>query len=187
VADKDNKKLTGLLALGIIWLIGQWASIWFALDHSVPAWDQADYLTGSLTIGRLYNSPRFSNEWWTSFYFPLKYLLTYVATAVQNLWDRTRPSHTNQSCYLVQFYWVWLIDWVQLFSVKVGLYSAMPSVSYLVLSVPPGFFFTGLSLTAFVTFSFCCLTVWRDIGTAKEAEAQSQMVVGGGIWPFPLG
>jgi len=44
VADKDNKKLTGL-ALGIIWLIGAVGDrIWFALDHSVPAWDQADYL-----------------------------------------------------------------------------------------------------------------------------------------------
>jgi len=56
VADKDNKVNRPLLALGIIWLIGAVGDrIWFALDHSVPAWDQADYLTG--LIGRLYNSP----------------------------------------------------------------------------------------------------------------------------------
>ncbi|NET54596.1 MAG: hypothetical protein F6K09_40220, partial [Merismopedia sp. SIO2A8] len=55
-----------LLTLGAIWLLSAICDrIWFALDHSVPAWDQADYLTGSLNYWQALQQPQWlSGEWW---------------------------------------------------------------------------------------------------------------------------
>ncbi|HEY9874405.1 MAG TPA: hypothetical protein V6D12_13275, partial [Candidatus Obscuribacterales bacterium] len=67
--DKHNQ-FRGLLALGLIWLVGAVGDrIWFALDHSAPAWDQAEYLTGSLNYWQALQNPQwFSGDWWTSFW-----------------------------------------------------------------------------------------------------------------------
>lgn len=47
--NHQGKKFNSLLILGIIWFLGAVCDrIWFALDRSIPAWDQADYLTGTL-------------------------------------------------------------------------------------------------------------------------------------------
>ncbi len=73
---KEKRKRFQLPILGLIWLVGAVSDrIWFALDHSIPAWDQADYLTGSLNYWQALQHPQWlSNEWWTTFgYSPLKY------------------------------------------------------------------------------------------------------------------
>ena len=56
-----NKQLNwfrGLLILGIIWLAGALCDrLWFALDRSVPAWDQADYLNGAMNYWQALQAP----------------------------------------------------------------------------------------------------------------------------------
>lgn len=189
MADKDNKKLTGLFTLGIIWLIGAVIDrIWFALDHSVPAWDQADYLTGSLNYWQALQQPQwFSNEWWTSFWQISSKIppLTYVATAVvQNLFG-TGPDQATLVNLLFSAILLGSVYGlgVQLFSVKVGLWAAglcqlLPGLYRFRLD-----FLLDYPLTAFVTLSFCCLTVWQDIGTAKKQRAQSR----GWLWAAAFG
>jgi hypothetical protein len=79
--DSEGKSL---LVLGIIWLLGAISDrLWFALDRSVPAWDQADYLTSSLKYLQALQHPQWlSGEWWTNFWLlstkipPLAYILT---------------------------------------------------------------------------------------------------------------
>ncbi|NES98677.1 MAG: phospholipid carrier-dependent glycosyltransferase, partial [Desertifilum sp. SIO1I2] len=58
------------LILGCIWLLGAIADrVWYALDNSVPAWDQADYLTGALNYWQLLQTPQwFSGDWWYTFW-----------------------------------------------------------------------------------------------------------------------
>jgi 4-amino-4-deoxy-L-arabinose transferase-like glycosyltransferase len=190
VADKDKyNRFQGLLRLGIIWLVGAVGDrIWFALDRSVPAWDQADYLTGSLNYWQALQQPHwFSNDWWTSFWLLSSKIppLIYVATAfVQNLFGTGPDQATlinllSSAILLGSVYGLG----VQLFSVKVGLWAAG------LCQVLPGLyrfrldFLLDYPLTAFVTLSFCCLTVWRDIGTAKTQRTQRR----GWLWAAAFG
>ena len=79
--DSGSKSM---LVLGIIWLLGAISDrLWFALDRSVPAWDQAEYLTSTLNYLQALQHPQwFSGEWWTNFWLlstkipPLVYILT---------------------------------------------------------------------------------------------------------------
>lgn len=174
MADKDKRnQFRGVLALGIIWLVGAVGDrIWFALDQSIPAWDQADYLSGSLNYWRALQQPQwFSNEWWTSFWLLSSKIppLTYIATAVvQNLFG-TGPDQATlvnllfSAILLVSVYGLG----VQLFSVEVGLWAAglcqlLPGIYRFRLD-----FLLDYPLTAVVTLSFWCLTVWRGIGSAQ--------------------
>ena len=56
--------------LGGLWLVGVLLDrLWFGLDHSAPAWDQAEYLTAALTYGRALQDPHwFSGAWWVDFW-----------------------------------------------------------------------------------------------------------------------
>ena len=82
--EKEQPKVNQILTLTILWLVGAVSDrLWFAFDKSVPAWDQADYLTGSLTYWRAFqNVQLFSGEWWQHFWElspkvpPLTYILT---------------------------------------------------------------------------------------------------------------
>lgn len=174
MADKDkHNKFRGLLTLGIIWLVGAVGDrIWFALDHSVPAWDQADYLTGSLNYWQALQQPQwFSSEWWTSFWLLSSKVppLTYIATAVvQNLFG-TGPDQATLVNLLFSAILLGSVYGlgVQLFSVEVGLWAAglcqvLPGLYRLRLD-----FLLDYPLTAVVTLCFWCLTVWQGIGTAK--------------------
>lgn len=58
-----------------VWLLGLWLlgvgvdRLWFALDQSAPAWDQAEYLTAALTYAHALRSPQwFSGDWWVAFW-----------------------------------------------------------------------------------------------------------------------
>lgn len=171
--DKDDRHnyRKGLLALGIIWLAGAVCDrIWFALDRSVPAWDQADYLTGSLNYWQALQHPQwFSGEWWASFWQLTSKVppFTYIATAiVQNIFGIGADKATIVNLFfsailLASVYGLG----VELFSVEVGLLAAA------ICQVLPGLyrfrldFLLDYPLASVVTLCFYCLTVWRNINT----------------------
>ncbi len=162
--------------------------IWFALDHSVSAWDQSQYLTGSLNYWRALQHPQwFSCEWWASFWLLSSKMppLTYITAAVfQNIFGLGPDQAT-----LVQllFSGILLISvyglGTQLFSVEVGLWAAglcqlLPGIYQYKLD-----FLVDYPLTALVMLSFWCLTVWRDIKPLSYQRAQRK----GWLWAVAFG
>ncbi|WP_322744707.1 phospholipid carrier-dependent glycosyltransferase [[Phormidium] sp. LEGE 05292] len=178
IEEEKDKKFQGLIALGIIWLLGALCDrLWFALDHSTPAWDQAEYLTGTLNYGQALRNPQiFSGEWWVNFWQisskipPLVYIL---AGFVQNVFGNgpDRATIINLFFSAILLISVYGLG-VYLFSVEVGLLAAV------ICQLLPGLYRVRLDflldypLTAVVTFSFFCLTVWRFLGTAETQRTQ---------------
>ncbi|MGK7905249.1 MAG: phospholipid carrier-dependent glycosyltransferase [Hormoscilla sp.] len=156
-----------MLVLAIIWLAGAAVDrLWFALDNSVPAWDQADYLTGALNYWQILQAPEwFSGEWWTSFWMRSTKIppLTYMTTVpFLNIFG-TGP---DQSTLVMLFSSIILLGSVyclgrKLFNVRVALWAAA------ICQILPGLyryrldFLLDYPLTATVTLSFCCLTLWK--------------------------
>ena len=116
-----------MAALGLIWLVGAVGDrIWFALDRSIPAWDQAEYLNGSLHYWEALQHPQWlSGAWWTNFWQLSTKVppLTYIAAgAIQNIFG-TGPDAAT----LVQLFFSGILLasvyglGTQLFSVSVGL------------------------------------------------------------------
>ena len=157
----------GLIILGLIWLSGIICDrVWFALDHSVPAWDQADYLNGALNYWSALQNPQwFNGDWWRSFWListkipPLHYLLT---APVINIWGTSADAASlvmifYNALLLISVYGLGLA----LFNINVGLWAAglcqvLPGLYYYRLE-----FLLDYPLTAIVTFSFYLLTLWK--------------------------
>ncbi|MGH7998331.1 MAG: ArnT family glycosyltransferase, partial [Brasilonema sp.] len=188
--DKQNR-FNSLLILGIIWLLGALCDrIWFALDHSIPAWDQADYLTGTLNYWRVLQNPQWWNqEWWQSFWLLSSKIppLTYIITAVvQNIFG----IGPDQATLVMLFFSAILLGSVYglgtvLFSESVGLWAAalcqiLPALYQLRLE-----FLLDYPLAAVVILSFFCLTVWRNFGTA-EAQ-RTQRIIFDWFWAVAFG
>ncbi|NJM73796.1 MAG: phospholipid carrier-dependent glycosyltransferase [Scytonema sp. RU_4_4] len=166
------------MVLGIIWLLGALCDrIWFALDHSVPAWDQADYLTGTLNYWRALQDPQwFNQEWWQSFWLLSSKIppLTYIVTAVVQHIFGIGP---DQATLVMLFFSAILLGSVYglgtvLFSESVGLWAAalcqiLPALYLLRLE-----FLLDYPLAAVVTLSFFCLSVWWNFGTAEAQRTQ---------------
>ncbi|MEG4198778.1 phospholipid carrier-dependent glycosyltransferase [Microcoleus sp. Pol12A5] len=162
--DSGSKSL---LVLGIIWLLGAISDrLWFALDRSVPAWDQAEYLTSTLKYLQALQHPQWlSGEWWTNFWLlstkipPLAYILTVPFLQVFGTGgDRATLVHLLFSAILLAS--VYSLG-VQLFNRQVGLWAAAICV------LLPGLyrfrlqFLLDYPLTAAITFAFYCLTMWK--------------------------
>jgi 4-amino-4-deoxy-L-arabinose transferase-like glycosyltransferase len=174
--DSEGKSL---LVLGIIWLLGAISDrLWFALDRSVPAWDQADYLTSTLKYLQALQHPQwFSGEWWTNFWLlstkipPLAYILTVPFLQVFGTGgDRATLVHLLFSAILLAS--VYNLG-VQLFNRQVGLWAAAICV------LLPGLyrfrlqFLLDYPLTAAITFAFYCLTMWKaSKGRSKKEEGR---------------
>src|SRR4028118_1274830 len=174
--DSGSKSL---LVLGIIWLLGAISDrLWFALDRSVPAWDQADYLTSSLKYLQALQHPQwFSGEWWTNFWLlstkipPLAYVLTVPFLQVFGTGDdRATLVHLLFSAILLAS--VYNLG-AQLFNRQVGLWAAAICV------LLPGLyrfrlqFLLDYPLTAAITFAFYCLTMWKaSEGRRKKEEGR---------------
>ncbi len=156
-----------LFVLGIIWLLGAISDrLWFALDRSIPAWDQAEYLTSTLNYLQALQHPQwFSGEWWTNFWLlstkipPLVYILTVPFLRIFGAGgDRATLVHLLFSAILLAS--VYSLG-VQLFNRQVGLWAAAICV------LLPGLyrfrleFLLDFPLTAAITFCFYCLTMWR--------------------------
>ncbi len=173
--DSGDKSL---LVLGIIWLLGAISDrLWFALDRSIPAWDQAEYLTSTLNYLQALQHPVwFSGEWWTNFWLlstkipPLVYILTVpflhiFGTGV----DRATLVHLLFSAILLAS--VYSLG-VKLFNRQVGLWAAAICV------LLPGLyryrlqFLLDFPVTAAITFCFYCLTMWKkEEGSAADFVA----------------
>ncbi len=163
----QRKQFKYLLILGIIWLLGAVCDrIWFSLDNSVPAWDQADYLTGTLIYWQVLQHPQWwDSQWWQNFWMlsskipPLSYI---IGAIVQNIFG-TGP---DQAALMMLFFSAILLGSVYglgaiLFSEVVGLWAAaicqvIPALYVLRLD-----FLLDYPLAAVVTLSFFCLTVWK--------------------------
>lgn len=160
------KTSKGLLLLGMIWLAGAICDrLWFALDNGVPAWDQADYINGSILYWQALQSPEWLNgDWWRNVWLlsskipPLTYILT---VPFFNLFGvsvdaATLVMQVFSAMLLVGVYGLGVI----LFNVSVALWAAglcllMPGLYYYRLE-----FLLDFPLTAIVSFSFCLLTLW---------------------------
>lgn len=181
---KERAWIDGLPILGGIWLIGAIVDrLWFAIDQSVPAWDQADYLTGVLNYWKALQHPQwFSGEWWTSFWMlsskipPFVYIST---TPVISLFG----AGADQSTLINLLYSAILLGAVyglglRLFSVQVGLWAAglcllLPGLYGIRLD-----FLIDFPLVALVSLSFWCLTAWwltlnETVKSADEGKAQA--------------
>ncbi|MGI0486958.1 phospholipid carrier-dependent glycosyltransferase [Pantanalinema rosaneae CENA516] len=157
----------GLLALAVIWCVGAVGDrLWFALDHAMPSWDQAEYLNAALIHWRALQTPNwFSIEWWVSLWHLSTKMppLVFISTApFLSLFG----AGSDQSTLVNLFYSAILLGSVYtlgwwLFSVPVGLWAA--GISLLM----PGLYRVRLDylldypLAAMVTLSFTCLTLWR--------------------------
>ncbi len=185
-----NRKYLGIL--GLIWLASALCDrLWFALDNSVPAWDEADYLTGSLNYWQALQHPEwFSGEWWTNFWQLSSKIppFTYIATAIiQHVFGRG----TDQATLVLLLFHAILIGsvyglGVQLFNRRVGLWAAGLTV------LLPGLyryrleFLLDYPLTAVVTLSFFCLTVWRT-QSLKPVIAKPQPNYQSLVWAIIFG
>ncbi|MDJ0714435.1 MAG: phospholipid carrier-dependent glycosyltransferase [Prochloraceae cyanobacterium] len=167
IKRKQPEWLIGLLILGIIWLAGAIVDrLWFTIDTSAPPWDRADYLNGAMNYWQALQTPQFFNgEWWRSFWLlsnkipPLVYILT---VPFFNLFGTSADAATlvmllMSAILLISVYGLG----IELFSVRVGLWAA------LLCQLLPGLyryrlnFLLDYPLTAAVTFSFWCLTLWK--------------------------
>jgi 4-amino-4-deoxy-L-arabinose transferase-like glycosyltransferase len=165
-----------LLVLGIIWLLGAISDrLWFAFDRSVPAWDQAEYLTSTLNYWQVFQHPQWlSGEWWTNFWLlstkipPLIFILTAPFLQVFG----TMPDAATlvfllfSAILLASVYGLG----VQLFNRQVGLWASAICV------VLPGLyrfrlqFLLDYPLTAAITLTFFCLTMWKKESGSSAAD-----------------
>ncbi|MGK7875606.1 MAG: glycosyltransferase family 39 protein [Xenococcaceae cyanobacterium] len=178
--NKQPNWFRSLLILGIIWLAGALCDrLWFALDHSVPPWDHADYLNGAMNYWQALQTPQwFDGSWWRSLWLlsskipPLTYILT---VPFLNLFGTSPDAATlvmllYSAILLVSVYGLG----VELFSVSVGLWAAG------LCQLLPGLYFYRLEflldypLTAVVTLSFWCLTVWKLKSNGKKEKKKKK-------------
>ncbi len=179
--SKKSTQISNLIVLGLIWLVGSVSDrLWFALDHSVPAWDQAQHLNSSLNYWQALQQPHWlDRQWWTSFWqlstkFPP---LTFIATAiVEQIFGTGIDSATLVNLFFSAILLAAVYGLgVQLFSPSVGLWAAA------ICQLLPGLYRIRLDylldypLTAVVTLSFWCLTVWRDIGQTAPPQTDKRI------------
>jgi 4-amino-4-deoxy-L-arabinose transferase-like glycosyltransferase len=166
--EKQNSQFKELLPLVIIWVVTTSIDrIWIALDHSVPAWDQTNHLTGSLNyLNALKNPHFFLGEWWQHFWMlSSKYPpLTYIFTAPFQYVFGTSP---DQATLVNLLFSAVLISSVyrlgkHLFNQKAGFWAAVICLLLPRLYTVRLEYLLDYPLTALITASFCCLTIWRD-------------------------
>lgn len=178
VNEKEQKRtrFKNLLVLAIIWLVGAVADrIWFAIDRSIPAWDQAGHLTGALTFRQALQNPQwFSGEWWTNFWMvsskfpPLTYISTvpFLNIFGTGIAQSTLVNLLFSAILLVSVYGLG----TQLFTSQVGLWACGLCL------LLPGLYKVRLDylldypLIALVALSFWCLTMWRAKGKSQKVK-----------------
>ena len=156
-----------LVILLMMWLgMALCDRLWYAIDHSAPAWDQADYLNGALNYwDALKDIHLFNGSWWHSFWLlsskipPLHYILT---APFLNIFGLSADSASlvmlfYSALLLVSVYGLGVL----LFDASVGLWAAGLSI------LLPGLYYYRLEflldypLSAIVAFTFYLLTLWK--------------------------
>ena len=175
-----GKNFNSLLILAIIWLISAFCDrVWFSLDHSVPAWDQADYLTGSLNYQQALQNPYwFSREWWLHFWHLSSKIppFTYIVTAIIQKIFGAGP---DQATLVMLIFSAIILGSVYglgvlLFNRQIGLWAAGLTV------LLPGLyryrveFLLDYPVSAVVTLSLFCLTLWKL--TAKNLSPLQSLI-----------
>lgn len=165
---KDARWVPDLLILSGIWLGGAACDrLWLGLDQSVPAWDAADYLTGSLAYWQALQTPQwFSPTWWTDLWLmsskipPLVYLSTTpIISSVGKEPDQIILIFLLFSAILLTS--VYSLGAV-LFNRRVGLWAAGFCILMPVLYEARLEYLLDFPLTAMVTLALLCLTLWRE-------------------------
>nr|WP_263012100.1 glycosyltransferase family 39 protein [Laspinema sp. D2d] len=150
-----------------LWFLGAFCDrLWFALDRSIPSWDQADYLTGALNYWQALQTPQwFSGDWWRSLWLLSSKMPpgTYIMTAFfHNLFG----IEADRATLVYLFFSAILLPSVYglgrlLFTPKIGVWAAALCLMF------PGLYHARLDflldfpMTAVVTFSFYSLTRWK--------------------------
>ncbi|BAZ38569.1 glycosyl transferase family protein [Calothrix sp. NIES-4101] len=164
------------LILLLIWTLGAICDrIWLSFDNSIPAWDQADYLTGTLNyLQALQNLDLGNYEWWQNLWLLSSKIppLTYI---VAGLFQSIFGVGQEQAMLVMLLFSGILIASVYglgkiLFNSSVGLWAAA------LCQVLPGLYLLRLEflldypLAAIVTFSFFCLTLWHFTGERERLK-----------------
>ncbi|MEM7725881.1 MAG: glycosyltransferase family 39 protein [Cyanobacteria bacterium P01_A01_bin.45] len=164
--SQKRYKFHSILILATIWLLSTLCDrLWFTWDNSVPSWDQADYLTGTLNYLQALQSPEiFNGEWWQSLWLLSSKIppFTYILTAgIQSIFG----TGFDQAAIVNLLFNGVLLGSVYglgkiLFTESVGLWAAalcqiMPALYRYRLD-----FLLDFPLTAVVTLTFLCLTGW---------------------------
>ncbi len=155
------------IILGVIWLVSAVGDrLWFAIDNSIPSWDQADYLTGALNYWQAFQTPEWGNgDWWTSLWQlsskipPGTYMITAIFHSYFGLGEdiATLVNLLFSAILLVSVYGLGS----RCVNQKVGLWAAGLCMLF------PGLYHVRLDflldypLTAVVTLCFYCLTLWK--------------------------
>ncbi|MBO0347977.1 phospholipid carrier-dependent glycosyltransferase [Phormidium pseudopriestleyi FRX01] len=177
---KNYQKHHGWLPIAGLWLLGAFCDrLWFALDRSIPSWDQADYLTGALNYGQALQTPQwFSGEWWRSLWLLSSKMPpgTYIMTAFfHNLFG----IEADHATLVYLFFSAILLPSVYglgrlLFNPQIGVWAAALCLMF------PGLYHARLDflldfpLTALVTFSFYSLTLWKVTEPLELASLPSK-------------
>ena len=177
--EHDRARYHPFMILTGLWLFGVVCDrVWFMVDQSVPAWDQAQYLTDSLLFQQILQQPQwFSAQWWTHFwqlspkFAPLTFILTVPFLNIFGTGE-------EQATLIHSFFSAILLVSVyglgsKLFNRQVGLWAAvfclfLPGLYRLRLQ-----YLLDFPLTAAVTFSFYCLTMWKE-GRRKKEEGRGK-------------
>lgn len=192
-----NIKRTNTIERDILILLGIWLvsaisdRLWIALDTDPPSWDLAKHLNSSLSYWSfLQKSPQLlSGEWWQSFwtisekYPPLVYFLT---APFLSLFGRSSDAAllVNLLFSAILIASVYGIG-KTLFNSQVGLWSAaicflLPRLYAVRLQ-----YLADYPLTALVTASFCCLTIWKR--AVEEKQRKGFNLLKSWLWAIAFG
>ena len=167
--------------------------LWFLADRSVPAWDQADYLNGSLTYLRGLQDPQWtSGDWWTQFWQLRSKIppFTYVSAALVQMVVGKGPDAAVLVLSILSL--VLLVSTYAIGALvctsQVGLWAAG-----LVVLLPGLYrfrlqFLLDYPLAAMVTASFAALTLWRSTDPVLKAarHRHARLVKSHPYQPAPL-
>ncbi|MEX0271964.1 phospholipid carrier-dependent glycosyltransferase [Leptolyngbyaceae cyanobacterium UHCC 1019] len=186
--------LKGLPGLGGVWLVGAVLDrTWLALDHSIPPWDPADYLTGTLIYwNALTTTPHwFSSSWWTDLWLLSSKIppLVYISTVpFLNVFG----TGIDQSFWVMLLYSAILLAAVYslgtfLFDWKVGLWAAILSTLMPILYQLRLEFLLDHPVTAMVTLCFTSLTLWRGVSRQQKKKTTELLTIESiPIKPIPI-
>lgn len=176
--NQAEKGWRSLLILGLIWLMGAVSDrLWFAFDRSIPAWDQADYLTGALNYWQALQHPHwFDGSWWNRLWMLSSKVppLTYIVTAFfLNLFGTEADSATLVNLFFSAI----LLGSVYglgtfLFNRQVALWAALLCLLFPGLYLVRLDFLLDYPLTAALSLCFYCLTLWRHVSITKQRQRQ---------------
>ena len=183
--DRRCHWLPDLIAVAGIWLaVALIDRLWLSLDQTTPAWDAADYLTGSLVYWNALQTPEwFSGQWWTNLWLLSSKIppLVYISTApIISQFGKT----PDRLMLVFLVYSAILTGSVfglgtYLFNRRVGLWAVGFCVLMPILYRSRLEYLLDYPLAAMVTLAFLCLTLWREEG-GQKVDGGRRRAEGGG-------